>query len=283
MNRIHPTALCDGAVLGPGVMIDAMAVLAADAEVGDDCAIGSHATLGAEVRLGDRVVIGAGARLGAGAQVHSDAQVGENAVVAPGVVLGRDSVVEPGSVVGAPVPAKAVVRGSPATITGYVHSLPRPAVLSSADPGSEPVDVGAGCSLWPLPNFRDLRGSLVAIEYDRDLPFAPARSFLVYGVPSEEVRGEHAHRWCSQVLVAAHGGLSVVVDDAKGSTEIRLDRPNQGLLVPAGVWGVQYRFSSEAVLCVLASHAYDPDDYIRDYEEFLRFASSSQPSTTSSG
>lgn len=283
MNDVHPTAVCESDDVASGVVIGPMAVVAAGTVIGEGAEVGAQATLARNVVLGDRSTVGAGARLGTGAEVQADARIGDNAVVDAGFVVGRQSVVEPGAYVVGNVPPKAIVRGNPATIVGYVHAPhARQDVPPPARSGDELDEIAARCSIWPLPRFSDLRGALVAMEYDRDLPFVPVRSFLVHDVPGEEVRGEHAHRWCSQLLLAAHGGLSVVVDDGTESTEVRLDRPDRGLLVPAGVWAVQYRFSSDAVLCVFASHAYDPADYIRDYEEFLRF-SSSQPSSTSSG
>lgn len=282
-GTIHPDAVCSEASLGPRVRVDALALVAPDAVVEEDGHIGPQATIGPGAHLGPRVEVGAGARVGEGVRVEAGAHVGANAVLASGIGVGRGGVVEPGAYVIADVPATAIVRGNPAVIVGYAHTARGPSTVRDLDAGSVPRDVPGGCALWPLPRFQDLRGSLVAVEFERDLPFVPARSFLVFDVPSEEVRGEHAHRWCSQVLVAAHGALSVVVDDGRASAEVRLDRPDEGLLVPPGVWGIQYRFSGDAVLCVYASHPYDPDDYIRDYEDFLEFATPSQAETTVSG
>jgi dTDP-4-dehydrorhamnose 3,5-epimerase-like enzyme len=91
----------------------------------------------------------------------------------------------------------------------------------------------------------------------------------VYDVPGKDVRGEHAHRECTQFLVCVRGSVSVVVDDGRASEEIVLNGPDTGLLVPPMVWAVQYRYTPDAMLLVLASHEYDPDDYIRDYDQFL--------------
>jgi hypothetical protein len=115
----------------------------------------------------------------------------------------------------------------------------------------------------------DLRGTLSAAEFPTHLPFEPKRCFLVFDVPGKEVRGEHAHRLCQQFLVCARGSLSVVVDDGAKTEEVRLDRPDLGLYIPPLIWAVQYKYSSDALLLVLASHPYDPSDYIRDYDEFL--------------
>ena len=89
-------------------------------------------------------------------------------------------------------------------------------------------------------------------------------------MPSKEVRGEHAHRRLHQFLVCVKGSCSVVVDDGKAREELFLDRADVGLYVPPMIWTTQYKYSQDAVLLVLASAAYDPDDYIRDYDEFLQ-------------
>jgi len=89
-------------------------------------------------------------------------------------------------------------------------------------------------------------------------------------VPTRDVRGEHAHRECHQFLICVSGNCSIVADDAKNRTEVLLDKPNLGVYLPPGVWSVQYKYSSDAILLVFASHFYDPADYIRDYSEFLR-------------
>ena len=115
----------------------------------------------------------------------------------------------------------------------------------------------------------DLRGTLAAGEFPTQIPFLPKRYFLVFDVPGKQVRGEHAHRTCEQFLVCVRGSLSVVVDDGSRMEEIRLDRPDLGIFIPPLTWAVQYKYSSDALLLVLASNTYDPADYIRDYDEFL--------------
>jgi len=92
----------------------------------------------------------------------------------------------------------------------------------------------------------------------------------VYEVPSQYVRGEHAHRVCHQFLIAAHGSIMVVVDNGHHRAEVELSNPSQGLHVPPMIWATQYRYSPGSVLLVLASENYDEADYIRNYEVFLR-------------
>lgn len=127
----------------------------------------------------------------------------------------------------------------------------------------------AGVTLHHMRAVRDPRGDLTAGEVGRDIPFEVKRYFLVHQVPSMELRGEHAHRECHQFLVAVAGSLHVTADDGEHREDFVLDRPSLGLHLPPMVWGIQHRHTSGAVLLVLASHAYDSGDYIRDYGEFL--------------
>jgi dTDP-4-dehydrorhamnose 3,5-epimerase-like enzyme len=110
---------------------------------------------------------------------------------------------------------------------------------------------------------------LAVAEVEGHVAFVPQRVFFVSDVPGREVRGEHAHRRCHQFLVCVRGSLSVIVDDGTARHEVLLDSPALGLYLPPLVWSVQYRFSADATLVVLASDPYDPADYIRDYEAFL--------------
>ena len=122
--------------------------------------------------------------------------------------------------------------------------------------------------LIELPKIVDFRGSLTFGEFGQQLPFKPQRYFVVFDVPSMEVRGEHAHRELHQFLVCLKGSCNVIVDDGKTRDEILLDRPEFGIYLPPMIWGIQYKFTSDAILLVLASDAYDADDYIRDYGQY---------------
>jgi UDP-2-acetamido-3-amino-2,3-dideoxy-glucuronate N-acetyltransferase len=127
-----------------------------------------------------------------------------------------------------------------------------------------------GVRLIHLRHVEDMRGDLCITEWHRDLPFVPRRVFVVYNVPSARVRGEHAHKECHQCLVCMQGSVSVVVDDGDNREEHVLDQPWVGLYLPPRIWGIQYKYSRDALLMVFASHEYDAADYIREYEEFLR-------------
>jgi dTDP-4-dehydrorhamnose 3,5-epimerase-like enzyme len=125
-----------------------------------------------------------------------------------------------------------------------------------------------GVTVHTLTQARDARGALTALELER-CPFPPQRIFAVYDVPSESLRGEHAHRQCHQFLVCLAGTVTCGVSDGKAHDEVVLDEPAIGIHIPPMIWGTQRRYSRDAVLLVLASHPYDAADYIREYDQFL--------------
>lgn len=124
-----------------------------------------------------------------------------------------------------------------------------------------------------LPEFFDPRGNLTVAEFPGLLPFVPRRIFLVYDVPNKNVRGEHAHRELHQFLICTKGSCAVMLDDGKNRCEIVLDKPTLGLHIRPMIWAAQYKFTSDAVLLVLASDIYKDEDYIRNYDEYLEMVS----------
>ena len=126
-----------------------------------------------------------------------------------------------------------------------------------------------GVQVYRLPVFEDERGKLTVGEFGEFLPFVPMRYFITYQVPGAYVRGEHAHRTCAQFLTCVHGACTVSVDDGTHRETYRLDDPRVGVLVPPGVWAAEYDHTADSMLVVFASHAYDADDYVRDYAIFL--------------
>lgn len=302
----HPQALCETQTVGPGTRIWAFAHVLPGARIGADCNICDHVFIENDVRMGNRVTIKCGVQLWDGVElgddvfvgpnvtftndlfprsrrrpeaytrtmVHDGASIGANATILAGTAIGVNAMVGAGSVVTRSVPPNAIVRGNPARIVGYVGAQLR------TEPGSEAAARGAagqgtssrvrGVVLKQMTRAVDLRGSLTAGQVGAELPFEPKRYFLVYGVPTVETRGEHAHHNCHQFLVAAHGSVHVVADDGQQRQEFVLDRTDVGLYLPPMTWGIQYRYSSDAVLLVLASEQYDSADYIRDYGQFLR-------------
>ena len=127
----------------------------------------------------------------------------------------------------------------------------------------------AGVTVHRMLLVKDPRGDLSAGEFERQVPFAARRYFMVFDVPSEDLRGEHAHRNCHQFLLCARGRCGVTVDDGENRAEVALDRPDLGLYLPPMTWAIQHDHTADALLLVFASDYYDPADYIRDYAEFL--------------
>lgn len=115
------------------------------------------------------------------------------------------------------------------------------------------------------------KGNLTVIENGKTLPFDVKRVYYMYDIPGGEERGGHAHKSLFQLIIAASGSFDVILNDGVISRTFSLNRPYQGLLVYPGMWRILNNFSSGSVCCVLASDPYDEADYIRDYQEFIRY------------
>jgi len=125
------------------------------------------------------------------------------------------------------------------------------------------------CRLIELPKITDPRGNLTFVEGGQHLPFAIRRVYYLYDVPVGAERGGHAMRTCHKVMIALAGSFIVTLDDGQERREVRLSRPEQGLLIPPMIWREMNDFSSAAVCLVLASDYYEAADYYRDYPEYL--------------
>ena len=115
-------------------------------------------------------------------------------------------------------------------------------------------------------------GNLVFLEGNRDIPFNIKRVYYLYGIKKGERRGLHAHKDLQQAYICLHGSCKVLLDDGKEKTNVLLDSPDDCLLFTGGVvWREIYEFSQDAVLLVLASEHYDEEDYIRNYDDFVKY------------
>lgn len=117
----------------------------------------------------------------------------------------------------------------------------------------------------------DRKGNLSVVQNGSTVPFDVKRVYYLYDVPGGESRGSHAHKELNQLIIAASGSFRVTLDDGNVKRSFTLNRPYQGLYVKPGIWRDLDDFSSGAVCLVLASEVYDKEDYIRDYNEFLKF------------
>ena len=128
------------------------------------------------------------------------------------------------------------------------------------------------CSIIELDKHHsDRKGNLTVVENGKTLPFDVKRVYYLYDVPGGESRGSHAHRELEQLIIAASGSFTISIDDGQSKRSYFLNRPYQGLYIKPGLWRNLEDFSSGAIAMVLASEIYRKDDYIRDYDEFLKF------------
>ena len=127
-------------------------------------------------------------------------------------------------------------------------------------------------NLFQLEVFGDSRGSLVAAEENKNIPFQIKRVYYIFNAQENIERGFHSHLNLEQVLICVNGHCSISLDDGEERKNFTLEDPSQGLYVCSNTWREMKNFSQDCVLLVLASEYFDPNDYIRDYKEFVRLA-----------
>jgi uncharacterized RmlC-like cupin family protein len=127
------------------------------------------------------------------------------------------------------------------------------------------------CSIIELPKIENRAGNISISQGMENLPFETKRVFYLYDIPAGEERGAHAHKECHQFLIAASGSFEVLLDDGINKKNVFLNRPNYGLHIPPGVWAHELNFSSGSICLVLASHTYNADDYIREYQDYIDY------------
>ncbi len=301
----HLHGIVESRNVGRNTRIGAFTHVLNGASIGEDCELYDHVFIQNDVVVGDRVTIKSGVQLWDGVRIEDDvfigpnvtftndpfprskrypdkfaitvvqkgASIGANATILPGVTIGQKAMVGAGAVVTKDVPPNAIVTGNPARIVNYVVRDQRqsiPILKSPSELANLPV---SRAKVIEFPEIFDLRGRLTFAEIPDSLPFIPKRFFLVYDVPGKDVRGEHAHRELHQFLICIKGSCAVVVDDGQNRCEVVLDKPKIGLHIPPMIWATQYKFTSDAVLLVLASDIYKAEDYIRNYDEYLELIS----------
>lgn len=298
----HAQALVESKQIGTGTRIWAFTHVLPGAVIGADCNICDQVFIENDVRIGDRVTVKCGVQLWDGITLEDDvfvgpnatftndlfprskqypaqfprtmvkagASIGANATILPGLTIGSNAMIGAGAVVTRDVPPNAIVVGNPARITGYGNTTHAAAPAAAAVTAQTPRVLSVqGAALHRLPLIEDMRGALTFGEIDQHLPFKPQRFFVVFDVPSREVRGEHAHHALHEFLVCLRGSCSVALDDGNTREEVLLDSPTLGLHIPPKLWRVHYKYSPDAILLALCSDVYDASDYIRDYDQFL--------------
>lgn len=299
----HPAALVESKQIGPRTRIWAFAHVLPGAVIGADCNICDHVFIENDVRIGDRVTIKSGVQLWDGVVLEDDtvigpnatftndafprskkppqeflktiiqagASIGANATLLPGIIVGRNAMVGAGAVVTRSVPANALVVGNPAYIKGYVEPDRHAARLPATDkPGTEEIRQPRvkGVTLYEFPMMTELRGSFAIGELGNKLAFHPKHFSVVSDVPERKVYSANAHKDLHQFLICLKGDCSLLVDDGHIREEIVLNSPRIGVHILPMVWTVQYKFSPDAILLVLTSEKYDPNSFIRDYDEY---------------
>lgn len=126
------------------------------------------------------------------------------------------------------------------------------------------------CKKINLKKISDPRGNLTVVESLKDIPFEIKRIYYIYDVPADSSRGGHAHKTLEQVMIALSGSFDVILDDGFNRKRITLNRPYIGLYISKMIWSEMNNFSSGSVCLVIASDYYKEDDYIRDYNEFIK-------------
>ncbi|OYP35726.1 hypothetical protein CIK90_11150 [Prevotella sp. P5-126] len=121
-----------------------------------------------------------------------------------------------------------------------------------------------------LPKFLDARGNLSFVEQEKHIPFVIKRTYWLYDVPGGECRGGHAYKENQEFIVALSGSFDVVLDDGLKKKSFTLNRSYYGLYVPKGLWREMENFSTNSLAMVLSSTYYDANDYVRDYDVFLK-------------
>ncbi|MFZ4739758.1 MAG: sugar 3,4-ketoisomerase [Bacteroidales bacterium] len=127
------------------------------------------------------------------------------------------------------------------------------------------------CVILPLNKIHNRAGNITIVEGKTNLPFDVKRIYYLYDIPGGEDRGAHGHKELRQLIVAASGSFNVMLDDGMNKKVVTLNRPDYGLMIVPGIWRELMEFSSGAVCLVLASDSYTEEDYLRTYQDFIKF------------
>ena len=302
----HKLAVVESLSIGKGTRIWAFSHILSGAVIGEDCNICDHTFIENNVIVGNRVTIKCGVQLWdsthveddvfigpnvtftndkyarsrkypkkySGAYLKSGCTVGANSTILPGITVGKKAMIGAGSVVTHDIPPNAIVSGNPARIEGYINTDEQLASIPK-DFATEinNQEYFSGVKLIGLQKESDLRGDLTVLEIEDQLTFRANRIFTMFHVPNKYVRGSYALKKSTRFLICQSGTVNVMFDNGNNRKTIVLDDPSKGLIIPPLIWSSFYKFSENAILLTIASSRYDKEDYVRDYDEFLKLQS----------
>ncbi len=284
---IHPLADVHSTSIGSGTTIWQFTIVLKQARIGSNCNINSHCFIENDVTIGNNVTVKCGVYLWDGLQIEdnvfigpnvtfindkypkskiypksfmktiikSGASIGAGAIIMGGVTIGENALIGAGSLVTNTVAPNTLVYGAPA------KKAPKPIT------DNQYFKTG----IKEVSTIFDERGNLSVIEGIRDIPFEIKRVYYIWANTENHQRGSHAHKSLEQVFVAMHGSCKITIDDGCHKELFELYSPASYLLLKSGYWREISDFSKDCVLLVLASEYYDESDYIRDYDEFLKY------------
>jgi UDP-2-acetamido-3-amino-2,3-dideoxy-glucuronate N-acetyltransferase len=284
---VHEKALCESSSIGAGTRIWAFAHVLPGAKIGAGCNICDGVFVENDVVVGDNVTVKCGVQLWDGVTLEDDvfvgpnatftndirprskvypeaflrttveqgASIGANATILPGLRIGRNAMIGAGAVVTHSVPSNAIVVGNPARIIGYAD-----AAAASSGETAAAASVGdvspliKSVQLRTLNTAEDVAGrQLSGVEFERDIPFVPARFQLIQGPHTPDERSELAPTRCHRFLIALHGSVLVTTHGAEQRQQFVLDNPTLGLYLPPMLQGIGYKYSDNAMLLVFTS------------------------------
>ena len=293
-NFIHDLSDCKSKKIGINTNIWQYCAILKGAKIGDNCNICSHCFIENDVKVGNNVTIKNGVQLWDGISIEDNVFIGPNvsftndllpssknhqekvrrtlieknvsigagASILPGIKIGQGATIGAGAVITRSVDPFVTVIGNPQTTIGFKSRSPKK--LKPFTKGSKNFSLKR--------NF-DKRGELVSAESLKDVPFEFKRIFYISKVMPQFNRGSHAHIKCKQFIICIQGSLNVACDDGNHHSIHKLDSSSEGLYVPEMTWNVLYNFSNDCLLVVLASDKYLKNDYITNYDQFIKMIS----------
>jgi acetyltransferase-like isoleucine patch superfamily enzyme len=289
---VHEKALCESSSIGAGSRIWAFAHVLPGARIGADCNICDGVFIENDVVVGNNVTVKCGVQLWDGVTLEDDvfvgpnatftndirprskvypeaflrttveqgASIGANATILPGLRIGRNAMIGAGAVVTRSVPPNAIVVGNPAKIVGYADGSQASFGETVAEPKRPHPSLIKGVQLHTLNTVTEMRGQSSGGEFQRDIPFTPARYHLLQGLHAIEDKSACNAQKSHQFLIALKGSVQVVANNDEYREQFVLDNPNVGLHLSPMTQGIEYKCSEDAMLLVFTSGISESSD-----------------------